>query len=302
MFTPAPAPAPALARAARATVLFAALGAAALGSSPALAQTSMVRVDTTQGPIDVVLYDAETPKTVANFKSYVRSGAWVDSFVHRSVRNFVVQLGGYAWPTSGYAGHIATLPPVVNEFSAARSNLRGTVAMAKSAGNPDSATSEWFVNLADNSANLDNQNGGFTVFGRITAPGMAVVDKIAALGTVDAGGAFTNLPVVALNSASVQRENVVLVTRVSELPPLTEQSDSDRIFNYLEAAYPQYLQPTRGQGSTGLGYIFRYYSGTDAYIGTKDDKVWYLVPSLSPDVNLLGDMSFWLDTARRAGY
>ena len=67
---------------------------------------------------------------------------------------------------------------VTNEFHL--SNVRGTVAMAKLDGNPNSATSDWFVNLANNSANLDHANGGFTVFGSVIR-GMAVVDAIAAL-------------------------------------------------------------------------------------------------------------------------
>ena len=72
---------------------------------------------------------------------------------------------------------IKTDDPIINEFR--MSNIRGTVSMAKQGGNPNSATSQWFVNLSNNTANLDGQNGGFTVFGRIVGNGMAIVDQMA---------------------------------------------------------------------------------------------------------------------------
>lgn len=75
-----------------------------LGLSPASAHSTMVRLYTTQGPIDLQLYDADTPMTVANFLGYVRRGDYADTFIHRSVANFVIQTGGYAFPPSGYTG------------------------------------------------------------------------------------------------------------------------------------------------------------------------------------------------------
>ena len=75
------------------------------------------------------------------------------------------------------------------------SNIRGTIAMAKLGGDPNSATSQWFINLADNSANLDTQNGGFTVFGHVTGNGMSVADAIAMLNRVNVGSPFDALPV-----------------------------------------------------------------------------------------------------------
>jgi peptidyl-prolyl cis-trans isomerase A (cyclophilin A) len=255
------------------------------------------------------LLGGEAPLTVANFLAYVRGGDYASVMFHRSAwvqlpspAPFVIQAGGYRWPESGCCSIVSSRGTVPNEFSAARSNLRGTVAMAKSAGDPNSATSQWFSNMNDNSANLDSQNGGFTVFGRVTAPGMAVADRIAALPRVNASGTpFSELPVAGWQSGTpIQRSNVVLITGVTEFP-LT-QSSSDRILNYLEAAFPQYLSPSRGSGGEALGYVYRYYSGSNAYVGTKEGTVWYLVPAISADINALGSVTDWLGAAQAAGY
>ena len=196
----------------RSTLLL--LGLAALG-----AQATTVRMQTSLGAIDVQLFDAAAPATVANFLNYVNSGAYNNSFIHRSVPGFVIQGGGYRWNSviSG-AENVPANAAVINEFSASRSNLRGTIAMAKLGGNPNSATNEWFFNLADNSANLDNQNGGFTVFGQVIGNGMQVVDAIAALRIVNAGSPFDALPLVSLPTTTVTAQNLVLLSSVAVLP------------------------------------------------------------------------------------
>ena len=147
------------------------------------------------------LFDDLAPLTVQNFLSYVKNADLTrdltGTFFHRAIPGFVIQGGGF--DTSDITKHITIGPEVHNEFDAARSNLRGTVAMAKTGLSPNTATSEWFVNLADNSGNLDNQNGGFTVFGQIIQ-GLDVFDKIAALTRINQGGALTDLPVQNYNS------------------------------------------------------------------------------------------------------
>jgi peptidyl-prolyl cis-trans isomerase A (cyclophilin A) len=143
-----------------------------------------------------------TPQTVANFLAYVDDGSYASTIIHRSVTNFVVQGGGFKAPTAALGqpgGTPTTIPakaPVVNEPG--NTNARGTIAMAKLGGDPNSATNQWFFNLANNAANLDAQNGGFTAFGRVLGGGMTAVDAMAAVPTFDArslyGGAFDELP------------------------------------------------------------------------------------------------------------
>ena len=272
----------------------------AMTLAPGLTLATLVRLDTAKGPIDINLYDAETPKTVANFLSYVRSGAYHSSFFHRLVGGFVLQGGGYT-----FGPPLATIvkqAAVQNEFSATRSNLRGTVAMAKVGSNPNSATSEWFVNLANNAANLDNQNGGFTVFGKLTAQSMAVVDAITALQVVNAGSPFDTLPVYSLPATGpLVKENLVIVSAAIEIATTTATA-TERVLNYLEAAYPQFIQPASPPQLNGAGYDFRYYEKTKSYVGTKDGNLYYLVPAISPDVQLLGSLADWLAVAVAAGY
>lgn len=170
-----------------------------LAAVPAAANP-IVRFTISGQSFDVLLYEDTAPNTVANFLRYVDAGEYVGTVIHRSIPGFIWQGGGFELvgdPTQ--AVPIPTFDPIANEFGA--SNVRGTIAMAKVGGNPDSATSQWFFNLADNSANLNNQNGGFTVFGEVVGTGMDVVDLVATLPTGDFsaslgpdGGAFTNTP------------------------------------------------------------------------------------------------------------
>ena len=138
---------------------------------------TIVEMQTSQGTIEINLFDQQTPKTVANFLSYVQDDSYNETVIHRSVSNFVIQGGGFTFSDSLDA--ITTKPAVENE--PVFSNVKGTIAMAKLSGDANSATSQWFFNITDNSAALDTQNGGFTVFGQITAASQSTLDKIAAL-------------------------------------------------------------------------------------------------------------------------
>jgi cyclophilin family peptidyl-prolyl cis-trans isomerase len=164
-------------------------------SDPDVAGT-IVHFDTNQGGIDVQLFDAKTPLTVNNFLNYVKSGAYNSSIFHRSVSGFVIQGGGFAFHTNpSRVDTIPANPSVLNEPGI--SNTVGTIAMAKLGNDPNSATNQFFFNLGDNSSNLNNQNGGFTVFGQVTGNGMSVVNALAAIPTQNrssANGAFDTLP------------------------------------------------------------------------------------------------------------
>lgn len=154
---------------------------AALAFASISVSATIVEFQTSHGNFKVNLHDNATPKTVANFLKYVKDEDYNNTVVHRVVKGFVMQTGGFKFPGKLPLQAIATDSPVVNE--PVYSNVRGTIAMAKRSGNKDSATSQWFVNLADNSGGspkLDTQNGGFTVFGEIIE-GMDKIDTIASL-------------------------------------------------------------------------------------------------------------------------
>lgn len=138
---------------------------------------NLVRLETSFGDVVFELVD-DAPITTANFLQYVEDRFYDGTIFHRVVNGFVVQGGGFI-PGPGIGTPQEGLrDPIQNEFSPTRSNVRATVAMAKLGDDPDSATSQFFVNLADNSSNLDNQNGGFTVFANVIE-GMDVIDAIA---------------------------------------------------------------------------------------------------------------------------
>lgn len=149
----------------------------ALAAASFTSTATIVEMNKSQGVIEINLFDQQTPKTVANFLSYVQDDSYNETVIHRSVSNFVIQGGGFTFSDSLDA--ITTKPAVENE--PVFSNVKGTIAMAKLSGDANSATSQWFFNITDNSAALDTQNGGFTVFGQITAASQSTLDKIAAL-------------------------------------------------------------------------------------------------------------------------
>jgi cyclophilin family peptidyl-prolyl cis-trans isomerase len=143
------------------------------------ANAQIIRMETVLGNIDIELHPDVAPNTVANFLEYVNGDDYDDSFIHRSVPNFIIQ-GGSIKFVGENAVQIPARGQLNNEYSLP--NVRGTIAMAKLNNQPDSAKSGWFINTIDNSTTLGpSQNGGFTVFGTVINGGMDVVDAISAV-------------------------------------------------------------------------------------------------------------------------
>ena len=172
------------------------------------------------GNFDVHLFQDLTPITVANFKAYADAKDYAFTFIHRSMPGFVIQGGGFLLGASGIE-EVPSRGAILNEPGI--SNTRGTIAMAKLGEDPNSADSQWFFNLGDNSANLDNQNGGFTVFGEVLGSGMSVVDDIAALPVVNAGGVFSDLPVRGYTGGDIQLENLIAFQGMFPVKPVGYQ-------------------------------------------------------------------------------
>lgn len=141
--------------------------------SAARAENASVRITTSVGVIDVVLFADQAPKTVENFLQLVDSGFYNGLIFHRVVAGFVIQTGGYD-AAMGYREPPRT---VVNESRVGLANRKGTLAMARLE-DPDSASSQFYINAQDN-PNLNAKPGlpGYTVFGEVTA-GMDIVEQI----------------------------------------------------------------------------------------------------------------------------
>jgi len=219
--------------------------ASGLTGSTNQAVGQLVRFETNVGDIDVQLHPNDAPITVANFLSYMNAAAgsnYDGSFIHRSIPGFVVQGGGfYTSVDNAVPVPVPAMASIVNEFGI--SNTRGTVAMAKLGGDPDSATNQWFFNLADNSENLDNQNGGFTVFGTVVS-GLNIVDEIASLPIANFQGTFSDIPVILGPDQNI--EDFVEVNTIVVVPVVL--GDVNRDGSVTFADIPSFITLLRGGG------------------------------------------------------
>ena len=190
-----------------------------------------MRISTTKGNLDVVLFSTLTPATVTNFKAYNYAG----TLFHRAPAGFVLQGGGYtSFQSPDVFESLPRHAPIINEPGI--SNIALTLAMAKTADDPDSATSEFFVSFGNNSANLDNQNGGFTVFGRVAAASSSVLNALGAVptstynvklrqaGTIPnaANFAFEDIPIDQTPvPANIDPAKLMKINAVTTLPVMT---------------------------------------------------------------------------------
>ncbi len=236
------------------------------------------------GPLvmDMALFSNRTPVTRQNFLSYVTSGAYVNSFIHRSVPGFVIQGGALRIQGNGIQS-IPTSPPIVNEFGI--SNTLGTISMAKLGGDPNSATSQWFVSLGANTDILDTQNSGFTVFGRMTRDtfGSAqIFGNPVDFPVFDYGGILGELPLFFQHvPPAVNLDELILFTEVSSVPipagqageltglsySLISNSNPSLVFTSIDANGRLTITPV----TNGTGRVTLRVRGTDSVSNIVDD-------------------------------
>jgi peptidyl-prolyl cis-trans isomerase A (cyclophilin A) len=163
--------------------------------------TTRVVITTNMGNITILLFEKESPISVKNFLAYVDSGFYGGLTFHRVMPGFMAQGGGFL---KNLTKRQPILPPIKNESDNNVKNDRGTIAMARTP-DPNSATSQFFINVTDNSAlNMSSQGWGYAVFGRVIE-GMDVVDKIVSVKTESRNG-MNNVPVDPVIIVSVKRK------------------------------------------------------------------------------------------------
>lgn len=179
--------------------------ASSAGAADTAAQMSnqdLVKVDvvTSEGRFTLQLRPDVAPATVENFLQYVRSGYYEGTIFHRVIPGFMAQGGGFTERMQ----RKQTQAPVRNEATSSLPNLRGTIAMARTSA-PDSATSQFFINLTDNDfLNVSPRSAGYAVFGKVTS-GMGAIDAIANIKT----GARQGMNDVPLKTVTIESMSVV---------------------------------------------------------------------------------------------
>ncbi len=155
------------------------------------AETTTVKMETSQGTIILELDGANAPNTVANFITYAKEGFYDGTIFHRVISNFMIQGGGFTADMSQKTTH----EPIRNEANNGLKNDTGTIAMARTS-DPHSATAQFFINVKDNDflnfSSETSQGWGYAVFGKVTE-GMDVVDTIKNVATTS-NGPYQDVP------------------------------------------------------------------------------------------------------------
>lgn len=261
---------------------------------------TLAQITTSLGTITLELQDSVAPQTVANFLNYINSGLYNGTIVHRVVNDTaddfkIIQGGGFDPSGSPIPTPFGNVP---NEPSL--SNVRGTIAMAKFPNDPNSATSQWFINDSDNTF-LDSSDGGFTVFGNVIN-GMNVVDEITGLTTVDGTALnpqFDNsLPVVNPIAAGAvpQPTDLVQVPSVSVLNKLSFHVSSTTSL-ITPALNGSQLTLTPTSGVSGIAFVT--VSATDLAGSTVNDTFRVIV---TPAANRSLDVSIGATHPRTVSY
>ena len=179
----------------------------------------VVQFDTVLGKFNAEMLASAAPKSVTNFLAYVGAKSYTSTIIHRSfalgggTANRIVQGGGF----NSSLNAIAVAAPIALEYNLA--NARGTIALARTS-DPNSATSQWFFNVDDNSTVLGAGNsGGYAVFGRVIGTGMTVVDALAAIPTYQFAEPYSSIPLLNYQSGQgVAPANLVVVNSVTAVP------------------------------------------------------------------------------------
>jgi peptidyl-prolyl cis-trans isomerase A (cyclophilin A) len=306
----------------------AAPGAASAASCTPLLTNPIVRFATTFGNIDVQLNTTDAPCTVNNFLYYVQHGLYDGTFFHRSVNTTVVsgdpdviQGGGYKL-SSGPPTAIPTNPagPVPNEFK--DSNVAGTLAMALTSGtnSVNSATDQFFFNVADNSSILNPQD--FTVFGQVLDPASTFVMDVIGAAKIcslsmqwsDTASVFATVPTVnysaacATDSPAATAANLITINSVKVLtdtaaPAITIASPAlHQTYNLGQQITPSYTcSDGTGVGvdtctgptavDTSLYGTLQYTVSTTDYAGNEGSKTVTYVVELPPQLQSVGTVS-----------
>jgi peptidyl-prolyl cis-trans isomerase A (cyclophilin A) len=161
----------------------------------------LVIIETSHGTVELEMLADKAPVSVKNFLDYVDAGFYDGTIFHRVIPGFMVQGGGFAEGMK----EKDTQPPITNEADNGEKNLRATLSMARTQ-EKDSATSQFFINVADN-AFLDHgsRDFGYAVFARV-ASGMDVVDKLVAVPT-QTRGFHQDVPVETVAIVSARRKD-----------------------------------------------------------------------------------------------